>query len=263
MLRSMNASRYGIVAMAVGALAMVVAVSAQEDKVQIKKMHEHLSKVETLDYAVIRGDLDDATAAAKAIAADLSMAGLPPASEKYMNEMRAAANAAAGATDIATAAKAAGTLQAACGNCHAATGHPVKMAADAKVEGAVSTRTRMREHARSIDALAKGLQGPSDDLWNQGAKSMKNARLIKVQLQDAQLSTELNAADAAVQGPCGQGPGRQGPGRPRDGVWRDPRHVRTLPLAARPGLRPPHAQVGAAPPRGPMPARPAQRRNRD
>lgn len=109
--------------------------------------------------------------------------------------MRTAANAAAGATDIAAAAKAAGTLQGACGNCHAGTGHPVKMTAGAKVEGAVSTRTRMREHARSVDALAKGLQGPSDDLWNQGAKSMKNAKVIKVQMQDAQLTAELNAAD--------------------------------------------------------------------
>lgn len=190
----MHSYRPGFIGLVVG-VAAVAALSAQEDKQQIARMHEHLTQVSTLDYAVIRGDVEDAAAAAKAIAAGLSMAGLPPAAEKYMNEVRTAANAAAGATDLKAAAAAAGTLQASCGNCHAGLGRTVKMASIEKTTGAPSTRTRMREHVWSVEALAKGLQAPSDDHWKQGASSMKKARLLKIQLKDPQLSKEINDAE--------------------------------------------------------------------
>ena len=190
MLRSENARGLGIITLS-AVLATVAAMSAQDDKAQIQKMHDNLEQVATLDYAVIRGDLEDASAAAKALAG-MSATGLPATYEQYIKEIRTAATAAAGATELSAAAAAAGTLQAACGNCHAATGHTVKLAADAKVEGAISTRTRMREHAWSVDALAKGLQGPSDELWKKGAKSMKDSRTMKVEMKDAQLATELN-----------------------------------------------------------------------
>ena len=191
--------RVGVVGIVVAVVAVAGVLSAQDDKKAVTQMHEHLSQVATLDYAVIRGDVEDATAAAKAIAAGLSMAGLPPAAEKYVNELRAAANAAAAATDLKAAAAGAGTLQAACGNCHQGLGHAVKMGAADKVDGALSTRLRMREHAWSVEALAKGLQGPSDEHWKQGADSMKKARVIKVQLKDPQLTAEINAAEDAFR----------------------------------------------------------------
>jgi cytochrome c556 len=194
-MHSSNDRRVGVVGIVVAIVAVAGVLSAQDDAKAVAQMHEHLSQVATFDYAVIRGDVEDAAAAAKAIAAGLSMTGLPPAAEKYLNEMRTAANAASAATDLKTAAAAAGSLQAACGNCHSGLGHAIRMGAADKVNGALSTRTRMREHAWSIEALAKGLQGPSDEHWKQGANSMKKARVIKVQLKDPQLTSEINAAE--------------------------------------------------------------------
>ena len=194
-MHSSSNRRVGFIGIVVGVVAVAGVLSAQADKQAVTKMHEHLSQVTTLDYAVIRGDVDDAKAAAKAIADGMSMAGLPPAAEKYLAEVRTAANAAATGADLKAVAAGAGALQAACGNCHAGLGHSLTVSMDALKEGAPSTRNRMREHAWSVEALAKGLQGPSDDLWKNGANSMKKVRVIKVQLKDPQLSAEINTAE--------------------------------------------------------------------
>lgn len=175
--------------------AFAVASLAAQGTSAVAKMHEHLSAVTTIDYAVIRGDVEDAAEAAKALVAGLSAEGLPAGAEKYIVEVRAAANAVAAATDLKAAGAGAANLQASCGNCHTGLGHALKQVTVPKPPEVISTKTRMREHAWSIDALAKGLQGPANDFWNAGANTMKKARVIKVQLKDPQLSQEVNAAE--------------------------------------------------------------------
>jgi cytochrome c553 len=182
--------------------ALVAVVSARQagNPSAVKRMHDHLTTLDTVQYSVVRGDLDDAKAAAQTLTDQLSMDGLPPDGQKHLSDLKAAAIAGTKSATVEDAGAQAGKMTASCGSCHAALGKPVKEAAPEKPTGQPSLKTRMIEHDYAVRLLAMGLRGPSDELWKMGVDSMKSAKLWTVTLKDADLSKQVNDAEVAFRG---------------------------------------------------------------
>ena len=174
------------------------AVSAQQSGggSTVQRMHGHLKTLEAVEYAVVRGDVEDAKKSSQALADELSMEGLPTDAQKNLSDLKAAAIAGSKATTLAESSMAVAKMTAACGSCHAALKKTVTLGTPKPAEGAPSLRNRMKEHIWSVQQMAYGLQGPSDKLWKDGASSMKNAKVMKVQLKDEQLTKDVNEAEA-------------------------------------------------------------------
>ena len=175
------------------------AVHAQAASPPAQRMHEHLTALNSVEYAVVRGDLDDVKEASKALAAGLSMDGLPVDGQKHLADLKAAMLGAGNASTLDDAAKGTATASATCGTCHAALGKTVRLEAPAKPAEVPALRSRMREHYYAVELLSLGLQGPSNELWMIGAEAMKDAKVIKIQLKDEKLTKDVNDAEASFK----------------------------------------------------------------
>jgi len=89
-------------------------------------MHEHWQQITQIQAALIRGDLAAVREPAEYLATHPTPAALPGQWEEYVNEMRAAARAAADAQDFAAAATATSLMGNACGSCHTDNGIEVR-----------------------------------------------------------------------------------------------------------------------------------------
>ena len=178
-------------------LVLAASVSAQQagNKAAVDRMHQHLTTLDTVQYSVVRGVLDEAKAASQQLTDQLSMDGLPPDGQKHLSELKAAAIAGTKAATLEDVGAQAGKMTASCGNCHAALGKAIKLPEPPKVAGQPSVKTRMREHDHAVKLLAAGLRGPSEDMWKTGAASMKNAKLWTMTVKDAELSKQINEAE--------------------------------------------------------------------
>lgn len=164
-----------------------------------QRMHQHLSGLNGVEYAVVRGDLEDIKESSAALAAGLSMDGLPPDAQKHLADANAAIIASGKATTMEEAAKATAQATAACGTCHTALGKTVKLTAPEQPASTPALRSRMREHYYAVELLSLGLEGPSNELWKIGTEAMKNARVVKIELKDASLTKDLNEAEASFK----------------------------------------------------------------
>jgi cytochrome c553 len=182
-------------------LVLASSISAQQagNKAAVDRMHQHLTTLDAVQYAVVRGALDDAKAASQQLSDQLSMDGLPPDGQKHLSDLKAAAIAGTKAASVEDAGAQTGKMTVSCGGCHAALGKPVKIAEPAKPEGQPSLKTRMNEHDYAVKLLSAGLRGPSDEMWRQGADSMKKAKLWTITLKDAELSKQVNGAETTFR----------------------------------------------------------------
>jgi mono/diheme cytochrome c family protein len=187
----------GITALMCSFAAFVVVLAAQPgaNPAAVKRMHDHLTTLDSVHYAVVRGDLDDAKTASQSLSDQLSMDGLPPDGQKHLSDLKAAAIAGTKSATLEDAGTQTGKMTAACGTCHSALGKPVKMAAPQKPAGEPSLKTRMLEHDYAVRLLAAGLTGPSDEMWKSGATAMKTAKLWTITLKDADLTKQVNDAE--------------------------------------------------------------------
>jgi hypothetical protein len=183
-------------------VALVPVLFAQQaaNPSAVKRMHDHLTTLDTVHYAVVRGDLDDAKTASQALSDQLSMDGLPPDGQKHLSDLKAAAIAGTKAGTLVDAGSQTGKMTAACGTCHSALGKPVKVAAPQKPVGEPSLKTRMLEHDYAVRLLAAGMTGPSEEMWTSGVTSMKSAKLWTITLKDAELSKQVNEAETTFRG---------------------------------------------------------------
>ncbi len=167
-------------------------------------MTDHFTRVHDIEEAVIRGDLEAAAEPAKWLQSHVTMEGLPAGSEPFISEMRNAASAVASTDAVGNAAVATATMLATCGKCHAATGATPKMPEVMPPPAAEGTAGHMREHQYAVDLMSEGLEGPSDDLWKQGAKALTAAPLAGADLPEvpknvAEMETRVHAlADRAL-----------------------------------------------------------------
>ena len=162
-------------------------------------MGGHFAKVTEAHNALLRGDLEAAKEPAKWIAEHQELAGLPASSGPAIDEMRNGARQIAEAGDIPAAARGAAAMAVACGKCHVASGVTPKYPQAAPEAAKSEAAAHMLEHQHALDLLYRGLVGPSDQAWADGAKALKAAPLAGAKLpKDPQLTKERLAAEAAV-----------------------------------------------------------------
>jgi hypothetical protein len=160
-------------------------------------MDEHFAKVTDVQAAVVRGDVEGAKDGARWIADHQEAAGLPTAGQASLDEMKKAARAIADAADIKVAAQGTADMAAACGSCHAASGSKPAMPAATPPTPKDETAAHMLAHQHAVDLLYRGLVGPSDESWAEGAKALKASPLKAAQLpKPSKPSKEAAKAEA-------------------------------------------------------------------
>jgi hypothetical protein len=172
------------------------AAPAQASADTAARMDSHFGKVRELEQAVIRGDLESAKAAAQWIADHQETAGLPAGTESYVTSTRNAARAVAASASSGNAGVAAAFAVAACGECHAAAKVTPKMPEVSAPTAASGTAAHMLEHQYAVDLMYRGMVGPSETLWKQGAEALKASPLTDKDLKKA--SKEIVASEARV-----------------------------------------------------------------
>ena len=160
------------------------------------RMAGHFGKIRELEEAVIRGDLESAKAAAQWIADHQEVAGLPAGTESYVTATRNAARAVAASASLGNAGVAAAFAVAACGECHAAAKVTPKMPEVSAPPTPPGTAAQMLAHQYAVDLMYRGMVGPSEALWKQGAEALKGSPLRDKDLTKA--SKEIVACETRV-----------------------------------------------------------------
>jgi cytochrome c553 len=137
------------------------------------EMWRHFNQVGQVQSAVIAGDLDAAKTAATWVAERDSISDLASNLRPYEVQLRNQARTASQASTIAAAALATGEIGKSCGDCHQASGTPLKfnyVAAPPKSDQPVTAA--MLRHQWGADRMWNGLIGNSDSAWVAGARAL-------------------------------------------------------------------------------------------
>jgi hypothetical protein len=161
------------------------AAPAQPSADTAARMAGHFGKVRELEQAVVRGDLEAAKAAAQWIADHQEAAGLPAGTESYAIATKNAARAVAASASLGNAGVAAAFAVAACGDCHTAAKVTPKMPEVSAAPIGAGVATQMHGHQYAVDLLNRGMVGPSETLWKQGAEALKGTQLSDKDLTKA------------------------------------------------------------------------------
>ena len=158
-------------------LAQVV---SDEDKSTIADhMHEHLTRIGMIKYAIVAGNLQDVVEPASWLADHETAAGLPKEFESYVVQMKDYARRVIEAQNINSAAESVSKMAKTCGNCHLVNEVNLEFGYDQMprrdVEDVV---THMQRHQWATDRLWEGLIGPSDTAWNRGTDMLIDAPLL-------------------------------------------------------------------------------------
>ncbi len=140
-----------------------------------KRMTEHFTKAAAMKNAVIHGDV----ATLKKEADWMAKHELPQAPESWRSHMQAmhtAAQHAADAKDLPSAAQAVAEMGSACGSCHTALGGPKLEPGAPPAEGS-GAALHMVRHQWAADRMWDGLIAPSDVSWSKGADVLADAPL--------------------------------------------------------------------------------------
>lgn len=147
-------------------------------------MSEHYSRALDLQRAVVNGDMEAVEGTANWLAEHSKMSGAPASWDPYLAEMRAAAEVAAGAPDLYTAAKATARVGAACGDCHKGHGATVKFSIEGALAEGGDAEAHMNRHVWASARLWEGLVVPSAEVWQMGAKALDEVPLVPEELTD-------------------------------------------------------------------------------
>ena len=159
-------------------------------------MHDHFMRIQEIEEAIVRGDLEAAKEPARWLAEHQAAKGLPAATQPQVAALRTAARGVADAEDIAAAAKGSATLVASCGDCHKAANVSPELPAPTTAFRAAERANHMAQHQRAVELLYRGLARPSDDAWQQGAAALRESPLAAKDMPE--VSKEVVSAEAAV-----------------------------------------------------------------
>jgi cytochrome c553 len=159
-------------------------------------MADHFGKVRELEEAIVRNDLESAKEAAQWIADHQEAAGLPAGTESYVIATKNAARAVAASASLGNAGVAAAFAVAACGECHAAAKVTPKMPEVSAPLTLPGVAANMFAHKYAVDLMYRGLVGPSEALWKQGAEALKGSPLRDKDL--TKVSKEIVAFETRV-----------------------------------------------------------------
>ncbi len=155
-------------------------------------MSEHYTRASDLQRAVVNGDMEAVEGTANWLAEHSKMSGAPASWDPYLAEMRAAAEVAAEAPDLYTAAKATARVGAACGDCHKGHGATVNFFIDGALAEGGDAEAHMKRHVWASARLWEGLVVPSAEVWQTGAKALDEVPLVPEELtDDDELMTEV------------------------------------------------------------------------
>jgi len=155
-------------------------------------MEDHFAKADELQRAVIAGDLAAAKAPAEWIAKHAGMPNMPADWEPYLPPMREAAEVAAGATDLVTAAKATARMGAACGKCHKGLGAHVQFDIEGALAEGGDAVSHMQRHVWASGRLWEGLVVPSGEVWQSGAQALDEVPLVPEEVtEDSAIFTQV------------------------------------------------------------------------
>jgi len=153
-----------------------VASATPPDAATLKgHMREHFAAVSELQRAIARGHLDEAKQLADWLGShdETLLDGWQP----YVDELKAAAAAVHDAKDLPVAAALAGRLARACSKCHEARSATVAFAWLPAPDDQPTLETQMKRHQWAAARMWEGLVGPSDELWDQGTRTLAATQL--------------------------------------------------------------------------------------
>ena len=184
---------------ALGATLFAASQASQQPSPTAAHMEDHFGKVEQVQEAVIRGDLESAKQPAQWIAEHQSMQGLPAKTETQVAAMKLAAQRVIEAKDIRMATNAVATMASTCGTCHRSSGVTPKMPAPAMPPETGDLAGHMLAHQHAVDYMYQGLVTPSEDLWRKGAELLKVAPMAKDKFpEDPKLTEDIKAYEAKI-----------------------------------------------------------------
>jgi cytochrome c553 len=145
--------------------------------------------------SVIQGNLDGAREVARQLAFEDPGDSLPARWAADLDKMHAAAQNAAVAVDLPSAAKAVAELGATCGDCHSRLHSNMDeraMENGLPNRGVEDLRARMHRHQEAAQRLWAGLTIPSDAAWRGGARALTEAPVAPPQQDGAPIDRALN-----------------------------------------------------------------------
>jgi cytochrome c553 len=146
-----------------------------------RRMLDHDIRARALRDAVVRGDLEGAKSAARAIAALTPSPALDASAQPLFEEMQREARRVAEAPDLVWAAHGVGNVAATCAACHDAMGRSPPPSRRAPT-GAPNVETQMVRHLWASDRLWEGLSTPSEASWRAGAAVLADPTLAEAEL---------------------------------------------------------------------------------
>ena len=180
------------------AVAVLALASCEEEKTPpdpeevAAHMRDHFNRASDLQRAVVNGDQEEIRKAANWLADHSKMSGAPASWDPYLEEMRNAAEVAAGSNDLYTAAKATARVGAACGDCHKAHGAKVKFDIDGALAEGGDAIAHMQRHVWASARLWEGLMVPSAEVWQSGARALDEVPLVPEEVtEDTELMAEV------------------------------------------------------------------------
>ncbi len=155
-------------------------------------MSEHFGRASDLQRAVVNGDMEAIEGTANWLAEHSKLSGAPASWDPYLAEMRTAAEVAAEAPDLYTAAQATARVGAACGDCHKAHGAVVELSVEGALAEGGDAVAHMQRHVWASERLWEGLVVPSAEVWQSGAKAFDEVPLVPEEVSDEQeIKTEI------------------------------------------------------------------------
>jgi len=155
------------------------------------RMHARFAAARRMEESIARSDLDGAHVEAHLLA-ELDEPDALPVWRPYIDNIRAAAHQVELATGLGSAARLAAEMGRSCARCHEAIKAHITFPAEPRPSGV----PRMREHQWAAVQMWKGLIGPSDERWLEGAQALTTVPLNLVAMSVTPTS-ELDVDDVA------------------------------------------------------------------
>lgn len=179
-------------------LAILLAVTACQteappDSAEVAAhMSEHFGRASDLQRAVVNGNMEAIEGTANWLAEHSKLTGAPASWDPYLAEMRTAAEVAAEAPDLYTAAQATARVGSACGDCHKAHGAVVELSVGGALAEGGDAVAHMQRHVWASERLWEGLVVPSAEVWQTGAKALDEVPLVSEEVSnDQEIKTEI------------------------------------------------------------------------
>lgn len=169
------------------------------------RMWLHFQDAGAVQTAVIVGDLDRARQAARRLAAEGEVSGVPAGAEVELDAFRASARAVAAAQTLDEAIAATSQMAVSCGSCHALQGTgPVF--SEISGEPDFGNAGHMVEHIWAADRLWEGLVQPTSNGWEAGARVLAEHEIPMGELASGTSSLAVDLKSLGVDAMTDRGP---------------------------------------------------------